>query len=69
MCAAAAAFKLLKQSMDVSKLTMHDICTLARYYFKTELGIINGKKEAVVAAFSVFMEESPAVASIISSTG
>jgi hypothetical protein len=68
-CAAAAAFKLRKRSMDVSKLTIHEIRTLARYYFKTELGHNNGKKEAVVEAFSVFMAESPAVESIISSTG
>jgi hypothetical protein len=68
-CAAAAAFKLRKRSMDVSKLTMHEICTLARYYFKTELWHYHAKKKAVVDAFSVFMAESPAVASIISSTG
>jgi hypothetical protein len=55
--------------MDVSKLKIHEIRTLACYYFKTELGHNNGKKEAVVDAFSVFMAESPAVASIISSTG
>jgi hypothetical protein len=67
--AAAAAFKLRKRSMDVSKLTMHEIRILARYNFKTELGNNYTKKEAVVYACSVFMAESPAVAHIISSTG
>jgi hypothetical protein len=62
-CGPAAAVKLQKQRMDVSKLTMPEIRALSLRYFNTE--IPKGNKEMVVRAFAVLMEKSPGVVTVI----
>jgi hypothetical protein len=63
-CGPAAAVKLQKQRMDVSKLTMPEIRALSLHYFNTE--IPKGNKEMVVRAFAVLMEKSPGVVTVMS---
>jgi hypothetical protein len=63
-CGPTAAVKLKKQRMDVSELTMPEICALSLRYFNTE--IPKGNIEMVVRAFAVLMEKSPGVVTVIS---